>query len=402
MKKIIKITSVLSAVFLILPHVGYSQEVQQAQTSSYFSNPLFNVLLFVILLLLALIAVVAGVVKNVAGSDYVKEKLKRIQEKKKLDAGKTLGILALFLLTSQSAFAQEAVQVKAPYDWLIGGLDMFTFFGMIFIILCEISVLLILVNILKTVLKSDKEKVVVAAAGVKTEPKKTILDKLNASVEIEKEKDILLDHDYDGIKELNNDLPPWWKYGFYLTILIAFVYMIHYHGSKTGDLQIAEYDKSIEKAKAEVAEYMKTAASNVDETTVKQLEGADLDAGKELFIANCAACHGKAGEGTVGPNLTDKFWIHNGSLADIFKSIKYGWVDKGMKAWKDDLSPMQIAQISSYIKTLQGTNPPNAKAAQGDLYVEATGTPGDSLAVKNDSLQVDSLKIVPMDTLKKK
>lgn len=401
MKKIIKITSVLSAVFLILPHVGYSQEAQQVQTSSYFSNALFNVLLFVILLLLALIAVVANVAKNVAGSDYVKEKLKRIQEKKKLDAGKTLGILVLFLLASQPSYAQEAVRVSAPNDWLIGGLDMFTFFGMIFVILCEISVLVILVNILKIVLKSDKEKAL-ATPAVKPEPKKTILDKFNASVEVEKEKDILLDHDYDGIKELDNNLPPWWKYGFYLTILVAFVYMIHYHGSKTGDLQIEEYTKSIEKAKAEVAEYMKNAAGNVDESTVKQLEGADIETGKELFIANCAACHGKVGEGTVGPNLTDKFWLHSGSLADIFKSIKYGWVDKGMKAWKEDLSPMQIAQISSYIKTLQGTNPPNAKAAQGDPYVEVASAPGDSLTVVGDSLQLDSLKIIPADTLKKK
>ncbi len=400
MKKIIKITSVLSAVFLILPHVGYSQEVQQAQTSSHFSNPLFNVLLLVILLLLALIAVVAGVVKNVAGSDYVKEKLKRIQEKKKLDAGKTLGILAFLLLTSQSTFAQEPVQVKVANDWLIGGLDMFTFFGMIFVILCEISVLVILVNILKTILKSDKEKVVVAK--VKTEEKKTILDLLNASVEVEKEKDILLDHDYDGIKELDNNLPPWWKYGFYLTILAAFIYMIHYHGSKTGDLQIAEYDKSIEKAKAEVAEYMKNAASNVDESTVKQLDGADLQTGKDLFIANCAACHGKEGEGTVGPNLTDKYWLHSGSLADIFKSIKYGWVDKGMKSWKEDLSPMQIAQVSSYIKTLQEIAPPKGKTPQGDLYIDVAGTQGDSLSPTIDSLQIDSLKIIPVDTLKKK
>ena len=384
----------------MLPHVGYSQEVQQAQTSSHFSNPLFNVLLLVILLLLALIAVVAGVVKNVAGSDYVKEKLIRIQEKKKLDAGKTLGILAFLLLTSQSTFAQEPVQVKVANDWLIGGLDMFTFFGMIFVILCEISVLVILVNILKTILKSDKEKVVVAK--VKTEEKKTILDLLNASVEVEKEKDILLDHDYDGIKELDNNLPPWWKYGFYLTILAAFIYMIHYHGSKTGDLQIAEYDKSIEKAKAEVAEYMKNAASNVDESTVKQLDGADLQTGKDLFIANCAACHGKEGEGTVGPNLTDKYWLHSGSLADIFKSIKYGWVDKGMKSWKEDLSPMQIAQVSSYIKTLQEIAPPKGKTPQGDLYIDVAGTQGDSLSPTIDSLQIDSLKIIPVDTLKKK
>ena len=108
-----------------------------------------------------------------------------------------------------------------------------------------------------------------------------------------------------------------------------------------------------------------------------------------MFKASCAACHGQLGEGTVGPNLTDDYWLHGGSVQDVFKSIKYGWVEKGMKSWKEDLSPMQIAQVTSYIKSLKGTNPANAKAPQGDLYTEGGVAPvNDSTAVMVDSLNV--------------
>lgn len=199
----------------------------------------------------------------------------------------------------------------------------------------------------------------------------------------------MLDHDYDGIKELDNNLPPWWKYGFYLTIIIGVVYLVNYHITGISPLQKEEYKLSVKKAEAEVAEYMKKSANNVDENTVKMLSGAsDLAAGKDAFIATCAACHGRAGEGGVGPNLTDDYWIHGGSVKDIFKTIKYGWPDKGMKSWKDDFSPMQIAQLTSFIRTLKGTNPPNPKEKQGELYTEQeTPAPAsaDSAAVKTDT-----------------
>jgi cytochrome c oxidase cbb3-type subunit 3 len=257
---------------------------------------------------------------------------------------------------------------------------------MIAVIIIEIIFIIVLLYTLQYLLRSDVSKTVEKV--VKKE--KSILEKINASVDIEEEEQILMEHDYDGIRELDNDLPPWWRYGFYLTILVSVVYLIHYHIALTGDLQITEYNKEVEKGKAEVAEYMKQAANNVDETNVKMLEGSEIAAGQDLFINTCATCHGKDGRGGVGPNLTDAYWVHGGSIVDIFKTIKYGWPDKGMKSWKEDLSPVQIAQITSFIRTIKGTNPPNGKAPQGDLYIEKENAPAvkDSTSVAPDSLAV--------------
>jgi cytochrome c oxidase cbb3-type subunit 3 len=226
---------------------------------------------------------------------------------------------------------------------------------------------------------------------------KTLMDKLNASVEIEHEEEIMLTHNYDGIRELDNNLPPWWKYGFYVTIVFAFAYMIHFHISKTGDLQTAEFNKEVAKGEAEVAEFLKNSASNVDETNVTLLTSeSDLNASKEIFTSICATCHGKQGEGnSIGPNLTDEYWLHGGSIQDVFKTIKYGWPDKGMQSWKDAYSPVQIAQLASFVKSLKGTNPPNAKEKQGELYIEKAA--GDSTSLKVDSLRMTP----PVDTLKK-
>jgi cytochrome c oxidase cbb3-type subunit 3 len=364
---------------LFLPMFNFAQETtSRANTTSYFSNALFNTLLVLIILLLIVIYALGQTLKNIADSDYLINKSAKQDEKNSHgDIIKKTGLLLILL----SGFQLKAQTAGQPANsWLIGGLDMLTFYSMIAIIVIECIFITVLYVMIMGFIKSEKR---VSALAPKT---KTILEKLNASVDIEKEQDIMLDHDYDGIKELDNDLPPWWKYGFYLTIGIAVVYLINFHVIGTGDLQTAEYTKAIAQAKLEVEEYMKTAANNVDETNVKQLEGADIESGHQLFIANCAACHGKSGQGSVGPNLTDDYWVHGGSLADVFKTIKYGWVDKGMKSWKEDLSPVQIAQVSSFIKTLKGTNPPDAKAPQGDLYKEELSIPADSTVIAGDTL----------------
>lgn len=380
MTKLLNRNKTITMGLLFLPMLNYAQEASApAGSTSYFSNALFNTLLVLIIVLLIVIFALGQTLKNIADSDYLVNKSNKEKKSDNTDILKKTGLLLILL----SGFQLKAQTATPPADsWLIGDLDMLTFYSMIAALLVEGIIITILYRMIMGFIKTEKQ------ASVQVPKTKTILEKLNASVDIEKEQDIMLDHDYDGIQELDNDLPPWWKYGFYLTVVIAVIYMIHFHVTGTGDLQTAEYTKAMAEAKTELEEYMKTAANNVDETNVKQLEGADIENGKQLFIANCAACHGKLGQGSVGPNLTDDYWIHGGSLADIFKTIKYGWVDKGMKSWKEDLSPVQIAQISSFVRTLKGSNPPEAKAPQGDLYQEEQNTIADSAAVISDTLIV--------------
>jgi cytochrome c oxidase cbb3-type subunit 3 len=384
------------SVFLgILPMISFAQE-KQIFNDSIFSNALFNAFLVIIIFLLVVIIGLSSAFKNLIQSE-TKENKERMSKTK---GKELLSVVAIFILSSYTAsYAQEATSVAAPVvnDWKIGGLDYFTFISLSLAILIEFGVIYFLIISIKNFVKSN----LIAEIDVKSLPQpiaikeRNILDKLNASVEIEKEAEIMLDHNYDGIEELDNDLPPWWKYGFYLTILVGIIYLFNFHVLHTGDLQGAEFDKEVAKAKLEVAEYMKTAANNVDETNVKILtELADIEAGKNVYTANCAACHGKIGEGGVGPNMTDNYWIHGGDIVNVFKSVKYGWPDKGMKSWKEDLSPMQMAQVSSYIHSLIGSNPPNGKAPQGDLMQEAvavkdsTGMAADTNA--NALTQVDT------------
>lgn len=188
-------------------------------------------------------------------------------------------------------------------------------------------------------------------------------------VPIEEEHKIDLSHDYDGIRELDNVVPPWFTTAFLLTILFAGVYLYRYHIAKSAPMQLEELKIAMAKADLEHEAYLATQASAIDENSVVTLTGADLEAGQKTFQTLCAVCHKVDGGGLVGPNLTDDYWIHGGSIKDIFKTIKYGVPDKGMISWKEQLSPIQMAQVGSYIQTLHGTNPPDAKEKQGVLYV---------------------------------
>ncbi len=198
-----------------------------------------------------------------------------------------------------------------------------------------------------------------------------ILQKLSDAVPVEEEHAILTDHNYDGIRELDNNLPLWWKYMFYLSIVCAGAYIYYYHFSGSGKLQIEEYNQEVMVAEKEVEAYMKLSANSVDENNVKRLtDSKRLESGKVLFLQNCAACHGKGGEGGVGPNLTDEYWLHGGGVKDVFKTIKYGVPQKGMISWKTQLSPGNMQEVTSYILTLKGTHPENPKEAQGEKYEE--------------------------------
>lgn len=203
---------------------------------------------------------------------------------------------------------------------------------------------------------------------------------------LEKEADVLLDHDYDGIKELNNALPPWWKWGFYITLVIAVIYMFRFHVWKTGPTPEDEYKKEMTIAAARLENIRLNSKESIDEKTVTLADAQGIAAGKKIFTGTCFPCHGANGEGNaVGPNLTDKYWLHGGALGNIFKTITIGVPDKGMQAWGKTFSPTDIKNLASFVLSLQGTNPPNGKAPQGDLFSPSAAK--DTAGIKTDSVE---------------
>jgi len=176
------------------------------------------------------------------------------------------------------------------------------------------------------------------------------------------EKKLLLDHDFDGIKELDNELPPWLMWVFYATIFWGAIYLVHYHVFDQGVLQTQEYQN-------EVAVFQSSQSQKaVPEMAVLEDE-ASLSKGKEIFVKmNCATCHGANGEGNqVGPNLTDEYWINGNSPTQIFTMIKEGKLSKGMTPYKNQLKDQEIELLMSYVlKKLVGSKPANPKAPQGD------------------------------------
>ena len=185
---------------------------------------------------------------------------------------------------------------------------------------------------------------------------------------MEKEKDILMDHDFDGIKELDNRIPPWFNYLFYGTIIFGIIYMLDYHVLKTGKLPAQEYQEEMHIAAMQRAELIRSGAL-VNENNVTLLKDASaLSDGKDVFKADCVPCHGENAQGVIGPNLTDQYWIHGGGIKNVFKTIKYGVPSKGMLTWEGKLNPREIQEVASYVISLQGTNPPNAKAQQGQKW----------------------------------
>jgi cytochrome c oxidase cbb3-type subunit III len=198
-----------------------------------------------------------------------------------------------------------------------------------------------------------------------------IVKSLTKSESIENESQLLLDHDYDGIKELDNNLPPWWIYLFYACIGFAAIYLVRFEILGADDQEM-ELKKEMAQAKIEVAEYMKTAPDLMDEKTVTLISDAPaLAEGKTIFETNCAACHRADAGGQIGPNLTDEQWILGGGIKNLFHTITNGGRDgKGMIAWKGTLKPKEIQKVASYIISLKGSNPKDPKAPEGEVWVE--------------------------------
>jgi len=191
---------------------------------------------------------------------------------------------------------------------------------------------------------------------------------------VETEHELLLNHDYDGIKELDSQIPPWFLWLFYITIFFSIVYMLDYHIFNSSPLQAEEYQLQVKQAEVERAALMNSGAMLNEETVTLLSDQAAIENGKQIFATNCVACHTADGGGLVGPNLTDDYWIHGGGVKNIFKIIKYGVVAKGMISWQSQLSPKQMQDVSSYIISLHGTTPANPKAPEGTIWKESDST----------------------------
>jgi cytochrome c oxidase cbb3-type subunit 3 len=350
-----------------------------AQTNTIAAKPATTNYMEVLMITVALLLVVViWVLANVL----------MMVSKKAVQISKAAGskVVMIFVIAMGSLFsknlsaqANSAItdSTKAVTSDFYGGLSYNTFWTMTTVLLLELLVVFLLVLFIRNIFNAihPKERIIVLGKVqsdswlVKTWHQ---LDKqfFTKAVPLEKEADMLLDHNYDGIKELDNALPPWWKYGFYITIVVAVFYMLKFEVWHTGMNPTEEYNTEMINAKNETEAYLASAKENVDENSVTDLDAVGNAAGKEIFAKTCVPCHLAEGQGLVGPNLTDEYWIHGGSIKDIFKTIKYGFPDKGMQSWQTTYSPVEMQQLSSYIRSLRGTNPPNPKAPQGDLYKE--------------------------------
>ncbi|GAB2700386.1 hypothetical protein GCM10027037_26440 [Mucilaginibacter koreensis] len=281
----------------------------------------------------------------------------------------------LITLVVAVAFTQP---VQAANDSLISGeMKNYIAYGAIMLfMLVLLAAMLVLLKTFKVLTKAmltpeqyaelqAEQQAKKAARAKKT--KAEVVQKLLSLKPMAEEKSILIEHDYDGIQELDNPTPAWFMYLFYATIVFAVVYLFGYHVMGIGQLQYDEYKTEMAVAAKEKAIYLAKSANRVDENTVKlSADPTMLASGQAVFKQSCVPCHGDHAQGVVGPNLTDDYWLHGGKITDVFKTIKYGVTTKGMPTWEKQLSPGQIAAVANYIKSLHGTNPANAKEAQGE------------------------------------
>jgi cytochrome c oxidase cbb3-type subunit III len=340
--------------------------------------------------LLAVVAIVLAFVIWGLGNILVqlsRQVLHKQQEEKK-SGTIAAPVLIGMLLISNIGFAQGNPAVQGTTAPNYGGLSaegFWIFIGVIGMEVIAILFLLVMIRRIQAELLPQKEKIKTSSgpswwAG---------LDKklFTRAVPVEKEADVMLDHDYDGIRELDNALPPWWKYGFYITILIAIIYLFNFHVLGSGKNPLEEYNAEIENARIQQEIFDSKNKDKIDEKNVPLADAAGIKAGQQMFEANCSPCHlkgsGSQDPPSVGPNLTDDYWLHKGSLNDIYATIKNGYPDKGMQSWSTKFNPKEISQLAGFIKSLKGTKEPNAKLPQGEIYMEESKPVADTAAKKN-------------------
>jgi cytochrome c oxidase cbb3-type subunit 3 len=277
--------------------------------------------------------------------------------------------LLLILITSSSVFSQTKTEHTSYTESTV-----FLILGILLFVLAVLFASIMIFDI--------KER----QPGVETaliKRKKVLVD----------EQDLLMGHDFDGIQEFDNKPPAWFQILFAVTIVFAVAYMINYHVLGKQNLMLDEYNDEITTAQLQKEELNKSGVSITDENVTLLTDANEITQGKTIFNTNCTPCHGANLEGGVGPNLTDDYWIHGGGIKNIFHIITNGVMEKGMIPWKTQLSPKQIQQAASYIISMHGTKPPNAKAPEGQIWIDST-------AIKTVP-KTDTTKTVP-GTIKKK
>ena len=322
----------------------------------------FNWLLFLTVILVVVIIVLSGSIIVFVKSDYFKQKVAEKSNTAIIAIILTVGALFSSFNASALTFIRAGEGEKDGPWLLVENMDLY---GLLTINIVLLFVVVYLRNLFnQMVAMTKKEAELTTEQPIVAETFTKINAILTDAVPIEEEHKILLDHEYDGIQELDNNLPPWWVWGFVACIIFAFVYLINYHVLGVSDLQIKAYEKEMEQAQKEIDAYLSKMAMNVDETNATLMtEKSDLATGKTIFDNNCTICHKSKGEGDVGPNLTDKNWVYGYDVKDIFYSVKKGR-PAGMPEHASKLNPIQIQQVSSYVLSLPETK---GKDAQGTI-----------------------------------
>ncbi|MDA9555447.1 c-type cytochrome [Pelobium sp.] len=278
---------------------------------------------------------------------------------------KLLILSFIFIMTVNGAQAETVMSTTALMNNIALGaiLAMLVLIGIVCLVLLKTFKVLSYL-----ILPAEAEVASEPTAIIKElKPKRNIWEKLLSLKPLHEEEALVIEHEYDGIRELDNPTPSWFMWLFYITLIFAFTYLLNYHVFKLGKLQDEEYVAEMKQASIEQKAFLAKAANRVDENTVKLTTDASvLSAGKAIFKQNCVACHGENAQGIVGPNLTDEYWLHGGKINNLFKTIKYGVPDKGMISWEKQLSPKQISDVANYVKSLKDSHPANPKAPQGE------------------------------------
>lgn len=178
------------------------------------------------------------------------------------------------------------------------------------------------------------------------------------------DRDRLLDHEYDGIREYDNRLPNWWQYTLYGAIVFSVGYWLVFHTFAKVPLPHGRYEQ--EMAQAAEMQLAKMAGQELTDETLMLMSAIPdrVATGQQIFQQFCVVCHGTQGEGNVGPNLTDEYWIHGPAPLQIHTTVTHGVLDKGMAAWGSQLGPVRVQQVVAYVLTIKGKNVPG-KAPQG-------------------------------------